>query len=103
DYRLRTVRGSKPRWMPVRVFDDGRRTWIEFSPDIAATDMPPLFVITADGAELVNYRVQGARYMIDRVFDTAELRLGARAQTIVRIGRGPHDPRPVARPRGRRS
>ena len=53
----------------------------------ASTDMPPLFVITPEGAELVNYRVQGERYMVDRVFDVAELRLGTRAPIIVRIER----------------
>jgi type IV secretion system protein VirB9 len=93
DYRVRAVRGRTPAWTPVRVYDDGRRTWIEFSPDVVASDLPPLFVVTADGAELVNYRVQagapGQRYMLDRVFDVAELRLGTRAQTIVRIERHP--------------
>jgi len=70
------------------VFDDGRRTWIELSPDVVAADMPPLFVITPEGAELVNYRVQGTRYMVDRVFDVAELRLGTRKPIVVRIERG---------------
>lgn len=87
DYRIRTTRGHRPIWTPTRVFDDGRRTWIEFDPQVAAADMPPLFVITGEGAELVNYRVHGQRYMVDRVFDVAELRLGARAPTIVRIER----------------
>ncbi len=87
DYRIRTTRGRTPRWLPSRVFDDGRRTWIEMPADIEASDMPPLFVITGEGAELVNYRVQGRRYMVDRIFDTAELRLGARAPIIVRIER----------------
>lgn len=93
NYRVRTTRGRTPIWSPVRVFDDGRRTWVEFSPNVASSDMPPLFVVTADGAELVNYRIQdgpsGQRYMIDRIFDCAELRLGTRAQTIVRIERNP--------------
>jgi P-type conjugative transfer protein TrbG len=89
NYRLRTVRGRTPIWSPARVFDDGLRTWVEFAPDVAASDMPPLFVITADGGELVNYRVQGQRYLVDRVFDVAELRLGTNAQTIVRIERNP--------------
>ncbi len=70
------------------MFDDGRRTWIELSPDVVAADMPPLFVITPEGAELVNYRVQGTRYMVDRVFDVAELRLGTRKPIVVRIERG---------------
>ncbi len=86
-YRVRTVRGRAPVWTPSRVFDDGRRTWIEFAADVAAADMPPVFVITGEGAELVNFRVQGQRYMLDRVFERAELRLGARAPTIVRIDR----------------
>lgn len=97
DYRIRTVRGRTPRWSPSRVFDDERRTWIEFPADVAAADMPPLFVITPEGAELANYRVDGRRMMVDRVFDTAELRLGVRAPIIVRIERGPA--RPPARPR----
>lgn len=86
-YRVRTVRGRAPVWTPRRVFDDGRRTWIEFPPDVAAADMPPLFVITDEGAEIVNYRVQGQRLIVDRLFDRAELRLGARAPIVVRIDR----------------
>lgn len=90
-YRIRTIKGSKPIWTPTRVADDGRRTWIEFPPDAEAADLPPVFIITGEGAELVNYRVQsfagGQRYMIDRVFDRAELRLGAKAPVIVRIER----------------
>jgi P-type conjugative transfer protein TrbG len=88
-YRIRIVRGTRPRWAPVRVTDDGRRTIIEFSPDVAATELPPLFVLTGEGAELVNYRVDGTRYIVDRIFDRAELRLGVRAPTIVRIERQP--------------
>ena len=86
-YRIATVRGRAPRWVPTRVFDDGRRTWIDFPSDVGATDMAPLFVITPDGAELVNYRAMGTRYMVDRIFDVAELRLGTRAPVVVRIVR----------------
>lgn len=86
-YRVRATRGGRPSWMPTRVFDDGRRTWIEMPEAVASSDLPPLFVITGEGAELVNYRVQGQRYMVDRIFDVAELRLGTRSPTIVRIER----------------
>ncbi|MBY0563710.1 MAG: TrbG/VirB9 family P-type conjugative transfer protein [Hyphomonadaceae bacterium] len=58
-YRVRATRGGRPNWMPTRVFDDGRRTWIEMPETVASSDLPPLFVITGEGAELVNYRVQG--------------------------------------------
>jgi type IV secretion system protein VirB9 len=86
-YRVRATRGGRPNWMPTRVFDDGRRTWIEMPEAVASSDLPPLFVITGEGAELVNYLVQGRRYMVDRIFDVAELRLGTRSPTIVRIER----------------
>lgn len=92
DYRIRTVRGVAPRWMPTRVFDDGRRTWIEFPVEVAAADMPPVFVITPEGAELTNTRVQGRRIMLDRIVDRAELRFGVRAPIVVRIERGPRQP-----------
>jgi len=95
NYRIRTTRGARPAWLPTRVFDDGRRTWIEFAPNVDAGDLPPLFAVTGEGAELVNYRTlqgpSGQRYMIDRIFDIAELRLGARSATIVRIERNPVD------------
>jgi type IV secretion system protein TrbG len=38
-------------------------------------------------AELANYRVRGRFYVIDRLFDVAELRLGTKKQQIVRISR----------------
>lgn len=98
DYRLRTTRGRKPAWFPTRVYDDGGRTWIEFPPQTAASDLPPLFVITPEGAELANYRVlEGPlRLMVDRIFETAELRMGLRNQVIVRIERA-SPPRVVRR------
>lgn len=86
-YRIETVRGRAPHWRPVRVFDDGWRTYVEFPLDIATSEAPPLFLREGDDVALVNYRVAGNRYVIDRLFDVAELRLGAQQQTIVRISR----------------
>lgn len=86
-YRIRTVRGRSPHWAPAYAFDDGRRTLIVFPESVAASDLPPLFVIGAEGAELVNYRVENRSMIVDRLFDRAELRLGTRSQTIVRIER----------------
>ncbi|MGH6950755.1 MAG: P-type conjugative transfer protein TrbG [Vitreimonas sp.] len=86
-YRIETVRGRAPHWRPVRVFDDGRRTYVEFPLDIATSEAPPLFLRDGNEAALVNYRVVGNRYVVDRLFDVAELRLGGQRQTIVRITR----------------
>lgn len=82
-----TFSGDKPDWRPVRAFDDGTRVYIEFPESIATGEMPPLFVIGADGqAELVNYRVSGRYMIVDRLFTEAELRMGsAKSQQRVRI------------------
>lgn len=90
NFRYR-IGGDRPDWRPVRVFDDGRQTFIEFAEGISTGDMPPLFVIGEKGAaELVNYRVQGRYILVDRLFAYAELRLGAGAAvkrvSIKRLG-----------------
>ena len=79
------ISGDRPAWRPVRAFDDGRQTFIEFPAEITTGDAPPLFVIGPGGAELVNYRMRGRYYVVDRLFDSAELRLGIGDQQIVRI------------------
>lgn len=83
-----TISGDDPPWRPLRAFDDGQQTFIEFPASISVGEVPPLFVINAAGdASLVNYRMAGRYYVVDRLFDAAELRLGAKDQQIVRISR----------------
>ncbi|API58601.1 P-type conjugative transfer protein TrbG [Tardibacter chloracetimidivorans] len=92
------VSGDKPAWRPLRAFDDGRQTFIEFPASIAVGEAPPLFVTGDNGeAQLVNYRVAGRYYVVDRLFGAAELRLGEKRQKIVRITRG--DPARTSRRR----
>lgn len=88
NFRYR-ISGDRTAWRPVRAFDDGRQVFIEFGADVATSEMPPLFVIGASKqAELVNYRVRGRYLIVDRLFERAELRLGAGKQTkAVRIER----------------
>lgn len=82
------IRGDKPAWRPLRAFDDGRQVYIEFPATLGQGEAPPLFVTGDDnGPELVNYRVRGRFYVVDRLFDRAELRQGTKRQTVVRIVR----------------
>ena len=85
DYR---IEGDSPPWRPVRAFDDGHQVFIQFPPTFADGEAPPLFVTGEGGrVELVNYRVRGRYYVVDRLFAAAELRLGERHQQVVRIVR----------------
>ena len=75
-YRLS---GDRPAWRPLRVFDDGRQTFIEFPESVAQGQMPPLFGLgEGNQAELLNYRVSGRFMIVDRLLERAELRLGDR-------------------------
>ena len=95
-----SIQGDRPAWRPVRAFDDGRQVFIELPPSIGAGEVPPLFVIGSSGkAELVNYRLRGRYYVVDRLFARAELRLGEKRQAVVRIMRSD----PAQRRRGRAS
>jgi len=82
------ITGDKPAWRPLRAFDDGRQTFIQFPAGLGESEAPPLFLVDAKGnTELVNYRLQGRYYVVDRIFDAAELRLGLKHQDVVRISR----------------
>lgn len=70
-------------WKPVRVYNDGARTVIEMPPSITQTEAPILLIVRKEGglftdAEevMVNYQLQGSRYVVDTVFQKAVLVAG---------------------------
>jgi type IV secretion system protein VirB9 len=69
--------GTKPRWVPVRVFNNGKQVYIEM-PDAADTvPLPALFVVEKDGEPaLVNFRIRKPYYIVDQLFDQAMLMSG---------------------------
>lgn len=82
------ISGDKPHWRPERVFDDGRKVYIQFPGRLDQGEAPPLFVVGRDGkSQLVNYRMRDHYYIVDRLFARAELRMGERDQEVVRIKR----------------
>ena len=82
------ISGSNPPWKPLRAFDDSEKVYIQFPAGIAQGELPPLFVIGAQGdGQLVNYRFRPPYYIVDRLFGAAELRLGGDGGDVVRIER----------------
>lgn len=87
--------GSAP-WKPVRVYNNGVKTVIQMPAAMAQTEAPTLLVVRKEGGlfaddetVMVNYRVQGDRYIVDTVFDKAILIAGVgRGQDRVTITRG---------------
>jgi type IV secretion system protein VirB9 len=70
-------------WTPIRVFNDKQKTIIQMPTTMAQSEAPTLLVVRREGGLFeedetvqVNYRVQGNRYIVDSVFDTAILIAG---------------------------
>lgn len=87
--------GDDPRWRPLRVYSDGAKTYIQFPRTLSSGTAPALVALDNDGGwfssptqQMVNYRMQGDRYIVDRVLDRAELVSGVGSgQTRVVIRR----------------
>ena len=85
------ISGSNPSWKPLRAFDDGEKVYIQFPAGIARGELPPLFVIGAQGdGQLVNYRFRSPYYIVDRLFGAAELRRGRQGRYGAHRARGWH-------------
>jgi len=88
-YKFGMVQGSRPTWYPVRVFNDGRQTFIEFPKNFYNDNTPILYVADNDGkyGTMVNWRLKGRYMIIDQVIKKARLETGVAktGKTIVQI------------------
>lgn len=88
--------GDSPSWKPIRVYSDGSKTFIQFPSASFGGSAPALVALDNDGGifseaseKIVNYRVIGDRYVVDKVLDRAALISGVgRHQVKVKIIRG---------------
>jgi type IV secretion system protein TrbG len=88
NYTIRTRTILPPSWMPIEVFDDQEKTFIKFPPTLKTGEAPVLYVVSPQGdPQLVNYHPRGDYYIVDRLFDKAELRVGEGKHRVVTIER----------------
>jgi type IV secretion system protein VirB9 len=66
-----TVAGPKAPWRPVRAFDDGSHVYIQMPPGMKTSEAPALLINAGSGTQMVNYRVAGNYYVVDRLFTQA--------------------------------
>jgi type IV secretion system protein TrbG len=84
------IHGGDEHIRPVRVFDDGAKTYIQMPAELEHREAPVLLVVGKDGkGEMTNYRVKDQTYIVDRLFDRANLVLGSgKKPQKVEISRG---------------
>jgi type IV secretion system protein VirB9 len=89
DYKFGLTEGSKPGWYPVRVFNDGRQTYIQLPQNYDSTQLPMLFVADDSGkyGTTINWRYRAPYMITDIVLKKARLQTGVKStsQTIVQI------------------
>jgi len=78
-----TASEPTPVWTPRQAVDDGSKTYIVFPPTVTSVDAPLIRLVGSSGPELVNARQAGNVVILDRLFNRAELRLGASKQAEV--------------------
>jgi type IV secretion system protein VirB9 len=86
------IDGDRVPWRPVQAFDDGTRVFIQMPGAMSATEAPALFVLTGDKEQaLVNYRLRGHYFVVDKLFPEAVLVLGVGGKqervTVSRLSR----------------
>lgn len=90
------ISGDNPAWKPQRIYTDGGKTYIQFPSSNFGGDAPALVALGKGGLfrsteEIINYRVIGDRYVVDKVIDRVALIQGVGRQqvkvTIARTGK----------------
>lgn len=81
DYRI----SGSADFRPLRVFNTGKKVYLEMPKAVLDSgETPILQLVDDDGkANVVNYRRRGNHYIVDRLFTTAELKLGNEKVTVV--------------------
>ncbi|MCX6131517.1 MAG: P-type conjugative transfer protein TrbG, partial [Proteobacteria bacterium] len=68
---------GKAPWRPVRVYNDGVKTYIQMPSAMTQTEAPALLVVGSDGEkQIVNYRLKKDRFIVDQIFSEAILIAG---------------------------
>ena len=76
NFKYKIKPGGNYPWTPLRAFDDGSKTYIQMSPEMKSNEAPVLFIKDDKKLNLVNYRIKGDYFIVDRIFSEAELRSG---------------------------
>jgi type IV secretion system protein VirB9 len=83
---------GNPRWRPINVYNDGRKTYVVMTEEMTKTEAPAMLVLRRNNSllfgydkVLANYRLQHKTYVVDAVFDRAILVSGGDKVTIARV------------------
>lgn len=73
NYKMSFSAFKKPAWTPVHVYDDGKKTYIVFPEKVLQKNVPGCY---ENNDEIVNFRVDGDLYVIDKLIEKVTFKLG---------------------------
>jgi type IV secretion system protein TrbG len=74
------ISGPNVPWKPLRAFDDGSHVYIQIAQGMKSSEAPALLISAGGGTQMVNYRLAGDYFVVDRLFDQALLVSGVGRQ-----------------------
>jgi type IV secretion system protein VirB9 len=86
NYSYKIIKHSitDPPWMPSLTFDNGEKTFIYFASKNKIAYAPALFLIEGGKRIICNYRVYGNYYIVDQLFEHAELVLNENQKITIK-------------------
>jgi type IV secretion system protein VirB9 len=72
NYAIKNKKG-RPTWTPTSCYSDGQKTYIVMPRSMPSGEAPIVLVKDGKEKEMVNYRLIGNKFVVDRVFETAVL------------------------------
>ena len=87
NFNYKAKGNKRSPWFPKRIFDDGKKVFIQMSKRVNTSEAPVFLVVGEDGKqEIVNYRFNSPYYIVDKLFKKGILILGTdKKQTIITI------------------
>jgi type IV secretion system protein VirB9 len=81
------VKGKEAPWRPVRVFDDGSKTYIELPSKYKSMEAPVLLFYEGQQQKLVNYRVKDRFYIVDRIMTKKAVLIAGKTRVVIERNR----------------
>jgi type IV secretion system protein VirB9 len=74
------IDGPNVPWRPLRAFDDHSHVYLEMPASMKSSQAPALLIAAGGGTQMVNYRVRGSYFVVDRLFEKGVLLAGVGRQ-----------------------
>jgi type IV secretion system protein VirB9 len=77
------VKGKETPWKPLRIFDDGTKTYIEMPSKYRSMEAPVLLFYEGQQQKLVNYRVKDRFYIVDRIMTKKAVLIAGKTRVVI--------------------